>query len=225
MYKQFDRMNTAALFDLDGVIVDTEPCYTEFWTKIGEDFLPDNQNFASVIKGQTLTYILTHFFSENIEKQSEVMRRLAEHQQTMEYPYVPGVMDFIDRLREMDVGVAVVTSSDKEKMSNLYKYHPNFKQKFNRIFTAEDALRSKPAPDCYISAARFFGLEANQCVVFEDSFNGLQSGRASGAKVVGLTTSNSESAIMDLCDVVVPDFRHADELLDLFKVLSIRGSN
>lgn len=209
-------MKTAALFDLDGVIVDTEPSYTEFWKMIGRDYFPENINFSSSIKGQTLTYILDSYFPGDLVVQKAVKKRLDEHQTTMSYPLIAGVMDFIDELRRRGVGTAVVTSSDNVKMENLYKAHPGFKEKFDRIFTAEDALRSKPAPDCYISAALYFGLLPKQCVVFEDSFNGLKAGQASGARVVGLTTSNSKSAIKDFCDITVDDFSIMQPLLDLF---------
>lgn len=209
-------MKTAALFDLDGVIVDTEPSYTEFWEVIGKDYFPDNPRFAASIKGQTLTHILNDCFPGDLNRQAEVKKRLDEHQRTMKYPLIAGAMDFIDCLRNKGIGVAVVTSSDCAKMNNLYLAHPGFKEKFDRIFTAEDALRSKPSPDCYISAAHSFGLNAEACVVFEDSFNGLKAGRASGAKVVGLTTSNPASEIAEYCDVVVADFSQSDNLLDLF---------
>ena len=209
-------MKSAALFDLDGVIVDTEPSYTEFWEMIGRDYFPEDINFAASLKGQTLTYIFDRCFPGDSERQTEVKKRLDDHQLTMSYPLVVGVMEFIDRLREIGVGIAVVTSSDCAKMENLYKAHPGFKEKFDRIFTAEDALRSKPAPDCYISAANYFGLEAKNCVVFEDSFNGLKAGLSSGAHVVGLTTSNPESEIAEYCDIVVADFSQPEVLLKLF---------
>ena len=209
-------MKTAALFDLDGVVIDTEPSYTEFWGMIGRKYFPQNECFAESIKGQTLTYILDHSFPGDIKCQSEVKKLLNEHQSTMSYPLIDGVLDFVDRLRAMGVCVAVVTSSDSAKMDHLYQAHPGFKERFDRIFTAEDVLRSKPAPDCYISAAKYFGLDAKDCVVFEDSFNGLKSGRASGARVVGLSTSNPESSIAEYCDLVVADFSQPEALLKLF---------
>ena len=209
-------MKTAALFDLDGVIVDTEPRYTEFWEVIGRDYFPGDSLFAQKIKGHTLTYILEKYFPQDVQTQQKVMDLLKAHQRQMAYPYIPGVMAFVARLREQGVGVAVVTSSDLEKMACLYKEHPEFPTSFDRIFTAEDALRSKPAPDCYCAAAHYFGLEASQCVVFEDSFNGLEAGRASGARVVGLSTSNRAECIASYCDSVIPDFQNVEQLLRLF---------
>ena len=67
-------------------------------------------------------------------------------------------------------------------------------------------VAQNPRPDCYIAAADYFGLAPQACVVFEDSLSGLQAGRDSGAKVVGLSTENAPERIAPLCDVVIPDF-------------------
>jgi HAD superfamily hydrolase (TIGR01509 family) len=69
-------------------------------------------------------------------------------------------------------------------MEAVYRKRPEFKQLFDAILTSEDFRESKPSPDCYLTAARRFGLQPDDCVVFEDSFNGLKSGRASGAFVI-----------------------------------------
>ena len=75
-------------------------------------------------------------------------------------------------------------------MQNVFRTHPEFTALFDRIVTSEDITHSKPAPDCYLKAAARLGVSANDCVVFEDSINGLKSGLASGANVVGLLTTN-----------------------------------
>jgi len=77
---------------------------------------------------------------------------------------------------------------------------------FDAILTSEDFAASKPDPDCYLRAARRLGARPEDCVVFEDSFNGLRSGRAAGMTVVGLATTNAADAIRPLCDHVVGDY-------------------
>ena len=80
-------------------------------------------------------------------------------------------------------------------------------QLFDAILTAEDFERSKPDPDCYLKGAQRFGMQKDECVVFEDSFNGLKSGQAAGMFVVGLATTNPADSIRPYADVVVSDFR------------------
>ncbi len=196
----------AALFDLDGVIVDTEPQYTTLWERIGQRDFPHIPTFAQDVKGSTLVQIFDKYYPGNKEAQQRVTQELDEYEANMDYPYVPGALPFVDALRMAGIKTAVVTSSNAQKMESLYRVHPDFRSHFDRIFTSEHTKRSKPFPDCYIGAAAKFGLVGRNCVVFEDSFNGLRAGKASGAYVVGLTTSNSEEAIRELCDESIPNF-------------------
>jgi HAD superfamily hydrolase (TIGR01509 family) len=124
----------------------------------------------------------------------------------MDYIFVPGFENFIARLRQQGLKTAVVTSSNQMKMEAVYHRHPAFRSMFDAILTSEDFERSKPDPDCYLKAAQRFGVKPASCVVFEDSFNGLKSGRAAGMYVIGLATTNSADAIRPLCDEVVSDY-------------------
>lgn len=199
-------MHTAALFDLDGVIVDTESQYTRYWRGVGEEYFPDRPGFAEEIKGHTMAQILARYFGGDEAAQREVKKGLDRFEAGMDFPYVPGAVDFVRALRAAGERTAVVTSSDKAKMRCLYRRRPELPALFDRIFTAEDAVRSKPAPDCYIIAARHFGLEPGDCFVFEDSLSGLRAAKESGACVVGLTTTNPAERIRDYCAHVIADF-------------------
>lgn len=193
------------LFDLDGVIIDTEPEYTVFWTQVGQECLPDQPHFASAIKGHSLTDILGTHFPDPQQAQA-VVKKLNRFEANMSFPLIPGALDFVQALHDRGVKTAIVTSSNQDKMRHLYQAHPELPSHFDRIFTAEDAGRSKPAPDCYLHAAHAFGTDAHACAVFEDSPSGLASGRASGAKVYGLATSLTPEELEGLCDVVVESY-------------------
>ena len=124
----------------------------------------------------------------------------------MDYLYVKGFEQTIKLLRSHGVKTAVVTSSNQAKMENVYRRHPEFKTYFDAILTSEDFEYSKPHPDCYLKAAARFGVNPTDCVVFEDSFNGLRSGRAAGMTVVALATTNAPEQIAPLSDEVIKDF-------------------
>lgn len=199
------RMCKAVLFDFDGVIVDTEGQYSRFWNRIGADYLND-PGFGNLVKGQTLVHIYEKYFHD-----SDVQRRLTEElnrfEQEMTYDYVPGVLEFLADLRRHDVRMAVVTSSNAQKMAAVYRQRPEIPALFDRILTAEMFQQSKPAPDCYLLGMRLFGVDSSLTCVFEDSFNGLKSGLASGATVIGLATTNPREAIAPFCHHVIDDFR------------------
>lgn len=196
----------AALFDFDGVVMDTETQYTQFWSLMGTRYCPEIDNFGHLIKGQTLTQIYDRYFSGMEEVQHEITCALNRFEGEMSFEYIPGVVRFMKDLHAHGVKIAIVTSSNEQKMSHVYATHPELKELTDRILTAEMFTRSKPAPDCFLLGAEIFHTDKKHCVVFEDSFHGLEAGRAAGMTVVGLSTTNPEEAIRDKCQLVIPDF-------------------
>lgn len=196
----------AALFDLDGVVFDTEKQYTRFWASEARRYHPEVKDLEYLIKGQTLYEILSRFFGDVSDKHHEIISRLNDFERKMTFEYVNGFEDFVGSLRAMGLKIAIVTSSNNEKMAQIYRQIPEFKPKVDIVLTADDFEESKPNPQCYLKAASIFGVEPNRCLVFEDSFNGLKAGRAAGMTVIGLTTSNSADSISSLSDYVIPDF-------------------
>ena len=198
----------AALFDFDGVVMDTETQYTLFWNEIGEKYFPQYPEFGRIIKGQTLTRIYDTYFPDMEEVRQEITDSLNLFEKEMHYDFIPGVVGFMKNLREHGVKMAIVTSSNQMKMANVYRAHPELKELVDYILTAEQVKHSKPAPDCFLLGADILETVPENCVVFEDSFHGLEAGNAAGMLVVGLSTTNSEEAIRDQCSLVIPDFRN-----------------
>ena len=201
----------AALFDLDGVVFDTEPQYSIFWGSQCRLYHPEHPGLEHEIKGQTLTQISDQWFSgELLKEQPIITQRLNEYEAQMHYDYIDGFEQLIADLHAHGVKTAVVTSSNLPKMQAVYRYQPQFRQLFDAILTSEDFERSKPDPDCYLKAAARLGAETSECIVFEDSFNGLRSGRAAQMAVVGLATTNPVDSIRELSDIQISDYRNMD---------------
>jgi len=197
----------AALFDLDGVVFDTEPQYTVFWGMICREYHPEHPQLEQEIKGSTLVQIYDRWFSGALaSEQASITARLNAFEAQMSYEFIDGFEALIASLRAHGVKTAVVTSSNQPKMASVYRAQPRFKTLFDAILTSEDFEYSKPHPDCYLKGAARFGAAPSECVVFEDSFNGLKSGRAAGMKVVGVATTNTVEAIAPLSDVQVKDY-------------------
>lgn len=193
-----------ALFDLDGVILDTEGSYTAFWDDYGSRHFSE-KDFGLKIKGQTLVKILGDYFPEENERKA-IIEAINDFERKMSYPFVPGVENYIKSLKSNGIRTAVVTSSNLLKMENVYRCHPGFREMFDIILTSEDFSESKPSPYCYLKAMRLFGAGPEDCVVFEDSLAGLQAARASGAFVTALTTTNPEEVVRNYADLVIRDF-------------------
>lgn len=200
-----------ALFDLDGVLIDSESGYTRFWTELDTIYPSGIPDYGMYIKGTTLTSILRNYPTEEIRR--DIVKRIHQFEATMEYPLYSGVEALLRQLRSMGVKSAIVTSSDDVKMSHLREQHPDFCDLFDAVIDASQVTRSKPDPEGYLKGAAAIGVAPEQCVVFEDSLQGLRAGRASGATVVALATTYPAEQLRDLADYVVGSAAEIDAAL------------
>lgn len=190
------------LFDLDGVLIDSERLYTKIWGAIEEQWPTGVDNFAYKIKGTTLEDILDHYFPDE-RVRSEVVKELYRLEGLMIYTPLPGAVEFIDALRERKIPVALVTSSNDLKMQHLWSDMPGFKEKFDVIITGDEVTHSKPNPEGYLTAARRIGVAPERCAVFEDSLQGVKAGKVAGSYVVGVEGTLKAEDIAPFSDVVV----------------------
>lgn len=200
----------AALFDLDGTLFDTEGQYTIFWGGVCRKFRPDIERLEYKIKGMTLVQIFDRFFPEP-EIQKQIKKGLDEWESQMDYRWLPGALEFVEQCKRRGVKCIIVTSSNQEKMSSVAAQKPDFNKLFDRVLTSEDFSASKPAPDCYLLAAKLAGCEKSECVVFEDAMNGVLSGHNAGIYTVGVATYNPREMLQEYCDRVIDDFRELVE--------------
>ena len=189
------------LFDLDGVLLDSEGNYTIFWAQMDKEFPTGIDNFASYIKGLHLTRILGFFESDEVRQQ--VQDRLLDFERDTKYEFFPGALDFVRRLGDAGIPMAIVTSSDHKKMQALYEQYPEFPTLFEHIITGDMVAKAKPDPECFLTGAKLLGVDIKDCIVFEDSRNGLIAARESGAMVIGLSTTLAPDVVSQLCDMMV----------------------
>ncbi|MCM1413169.1 MAG: HAD family hydrolase [Bacteroides sp.] len=197
-----------ALFDLDGVIIDSETDYTGFWREIDRIYPTGVENFAIAIKGTTLEEIMLHF--PDPTEQEDIISRIDRFQSEMVYHLFDGVEAFLKDLHRHGIPMALVTSSDERKMSRLFSQIPWLKEMFVKVIDAQCVTHSKPHPEGYLKAAEAIGLDARRCFVFEDSLQGIRAGKAAGARVIGIATTLPRQAIE----------HEADRMVDLLSQLS-----
>lgn len=198
------KKNTAVLFDLDGVLIDTEGLYTEFWAATGRKYGVPSPTFAADIKGTTLKSILEYFPGEELK--AKVMQDIHDFEDTMRYRMFPGVETFLRSLKAAGIPTAIVTSSDEVKMKCMFAQLPELRDMVDIVIDASMVTRSKPDPQGYLLAAEKLGVEPTDCYVFEDSLQGLEAGRRAGSTVIGLATTNSRDKVLPLCDYLLPSF-------------------
>ena len=198
-------MNTkpeAILFDLDGVLIDSEGLYTAFWDKTEKLYPTNIPNFAHAIKGMNLPSILALF---KPEERDDILDRILQFDADLVYPLFVGAEEFLHLLKSKGILMALVTSSNPEKMEQLFRQYPEFHNYFGAIVNGSMVTKGKPDPEGYLLAAEILGKKASQCVVVEDSMQGIRAGRAAGAEVWGLYTTLSRDAIEQEANMVFAD--------------------
>ncbi len=208
------------LFDLDGVLIDSESEYTKIWEIVNKEYPTGISSLASRIKGCTLDKILEDHYPD-LSVREKVVARLYELEKKMKYSYLPGAEVLLSELRRREIPAALVTSSNDVKMAHLDEELPEIRDFFSYIVTADQISASKPDPEGYLLAAKKIGRDISNCVVFEDSLQGVKAGKNSGAFVIGVAGTLSRDVISPYSDVVVDSLDEID-LDSLIEILEKR---
>ena len=214
--EKFADMDKGVLFDLDGVVIDSETIYTDFWIKMEKIFPTGIDNFAIKIKGSTLQAILGTYYPDP-KIQEEICKYLKVFEKTMVYTPFAEAMRFINELNEAKIKCAIVTSSSMKKMENLFTQNPTFKAHFDAFITGDMVHHSKPHPEPYLLGAEALNIDIKDCYVFEDSLQGIQSGKNAGATVIGLATTLPYDTIEKEAHKTIKDFKdfHIQNMIDV----------
>lgn len=193
------------LFDFDGVIMDTETIYTDFWNVQGERYL-GVEGFGEMVKGNTDHVIYEKYFSDRTGLKPILDKAIADLEHDMPMNYIRGTKEFISSLRMQGMRIGMATSSDMKKMDMVFRKRPELKGLLDKYVTVNDVVHPKPNPEGYLKLIKAFGVDANDAIVFEDSIIGLTAARASGAIVVGVASTNPRSVIAPYCDYIIDNF-------------------
>ncbi len=202
-----EKMKTA-FFDFDGVLVDTEPIYDIFWNEAGVRYNTGIENFADVIKGTVLADVIEkYFFDRTDEYKKMIIEESTIYESNMPLPAMPGSIEFLHLLKEKGVTMGLVTSSDSKKVRKAFDLY-NLHNIFDTVVTADRITKGKPNPMCYLLAASDLSVSPEDCLVFEDSFAGIEAGTSAGMRVIGLSTTNPPESLKDKVYQVIPDFQY-----------------
>jgi HAD superfamily hydrolase (TIGR01509 family) len=180
----------AVVFDLDGVIIDTEEVWEEvrrgYVAEHGREFLPDTQ---SRMMGMSTREWSTHL-SEEVgvprspeQVAADVLGRMAErYKQAL--PLIPGSVEAVRRMASR-FPLALASSSARILIDQVLET-AGLTDAFRTTLSTEEVPRGKPAPDAYLEAARRLGLSPEVCAAVEDSSNGLRSAGAAGFAVIAI---------------------------------------
>ena len=185
---------TALIFDMDGVIVDSNPLHRESWEAFNRRYgLETTEAMHQSMYGKRNDEIVRNFFGDLLPEGEVYARGRAKEQLyremiagRIESMLVPGLRDFLDRHRGLPLAVA--TNAEPENVAFVLD-ETHLRQYFQVIVDGHQVKRPKPHPDVYLRAAELLGVEPAKCVVFEDSYSGVEAAVAAGMPVVGILTT------------------------------------
>jgi beta-phosphoglucomutase len=187
---------SAFIFDMDGVIVDSNPHHRLAWAAFNRRYgLETTEDMHRRMYGRRNDQIVRDFFGEHLPDDEVAARGFAKEvlyremvAGRVENMIVPGLRDFLEKHR--DIPKAVASNAEPANVDFLLE-GAGLRPYFRVVVDGHQVARPKPYPDIYLRAAGLLGLPPSECLVFEDSHSGVQAARAAGMQVVGLCTTEA----------------------------------
>ena len=200
-------MYQALLFDMDGVVVDTQHSVREFWQQIArsEGFSLSAGDLARHVYGHRADHTLRKVFPHiQPARYGQVYQWLREDQESLSYTAIPGVLQLLKRLAEASVPLALVTGAENWKVAAVLS-QLNLTDVFDVQICAHDVASGKPDPACYLLAAQHLSVDIAQCLVFEDAISGVTAAIAAGADCVAIAGPQPASQVLAAGALTVAD--------------------
>lgn len=200
----------AFIFDMDGLLVDSEPLWDEarrqMAQRLGQEWnRTDHLAIMGVSTAEWTGYMLRrwHLDMTPEQVQAEVLERL-HALYLREIPFLPGAVEAVG-LAARTAPTAVASGSPPHLLSTVTA-DPRLNGKFQAVVSADDVKAGKPAPDVYLEAARRLKVAPQDCVCLEDSANGIRAGKAAGMRVIAVPDARfpQNPEVLALADVVLP---------------------
>ena len=194
----------ALIFDMDGVLLDSNPAHREAWAAYNLRFgLETTPQMIERMYGRRNDQIIRDFFGSGLDA-DEVARRGAEKEELyremvgprLEGMLVPGLRAFLEQNRHRPMAVA--SNAEPENIAFLLD-RARLRDFFRIVVDGHQVSRPKPAPEIYLRAAEMLGVVPAEAIVFEDSLSGVEAARAAGMRVIGLRTTYVNLPGTELC--------------------------
>jgi beta-phosphoglucomutase family hydrolase len=209
-------MIEAVIFDMDGVIIDSEPIHKVINDKIYKELsieVTDEEymSFIGVTGVRMWSYLKEkHGLKPTVEELIQLQyERNIENLKTSKEKPIPGVVEFLTSLKTAGIPAAVASSSKLEVVEMVMKLF-NIRDYFKLVVGGNNVKKGKPDPEIFLLAADKLGVSPKNCIVVEDSANGVRAAKAAGMKCVGFRNVNSGNQDISPADLIVDDLRKLD---------------
>jgi beta-phosphoglucomutase len=208
------RPGLALVFDMDGVILDSNPTHKEAWAAYNRRFgIETDEAMHQRMYGKRNDEIVRDFFGPELTPaevaahgaaKEALYREMMAHRLTASL--VPGVTHILQSCGKTPLGLGTNAEPPNVNfvLDNIFVGNAPLRNRFGAIVDGHQVSLPKPHPEVYLRVAALLGVNPRNCVIFEDSHSGIEAARAAGARVVGLRTTHKEFKNIELA---VDDFR------------------
>ena len=209
------------IFDMDGTIVDSIPYHYEAWKKFfNEKKIPNFSKKLDSFKdkgGSTLDFmrsIYGNLYSKKelkkiIEEKEIVFRRISKGK----IKPISGFIEFLNFIKSKNIHVGLASNAIRKNVSMIINELEIYDH-FDSIICGDEVINGKPSPEMFNETIDRFNIDKSECLIFEDSLEGVSAAKNSGIKVIGITSSNSNKVLTDAgCNISISnylDFKLAD---------------
>ncbi|MCY1719439.1 HAD family phosphatase [Prolixibacteraceae bacterium Z1-6] len=211
----------AIIFDMDGVLVDSEPLHIEIekrmFKKAGLDI--SDEEHARYMGTATDVMWTEIKSSRNLSFDVDEMTRLTIAEA---HPFfnslekidpMPGLEELLQKCVARRIPMAVASSSDKETIRIILK-KSGLKTYFQHVVSSSEVGKSKPEPDVFLHAAHLLGVVPKNCIVIEDSKNGIKAAKAAGMYCVAYNGVAAENQDQSQADIIINDYSTLKDFLN-----------
>ncbi|MBR2821756.1 MAG: HAD family phosphatase [Clostridiales bacterium] len=210
------RSFTAAIFDMDGLILDSERTVLKCWEVIGEKYgFPDIVTYGISVIGKNKRATVEEFERVYGEPGDRYEAELRQIYNGMEVPLKPHTIELLSAMKNAGMKIAIASSSTREEVISQLTKLGAFKF-FDAAVCGDQVTKSKPDPEIFLLACDALGVKPEESIGLEDSFNGVRACKASGLYTIMVPDIiQPDDEMKGLADIILPSLKDVQDFLNL----------
>ena len=208
----FDKFDIhAAIFDLDGTLLDNNSFHLKSWIRYLEKMgrIISKEEYNANINGRTNRDVIEYIYGKKMGDE-EILKYSLEKEALYREMYQPfikpvdGLIEFLDFLKNKKIPAGIATSGIQPNIDFMFENVP-IKKYFQCVVNSSHITKGKPDPEIYLKVASILEVDPKNCVVFEDAVVGIKAAKAAGMKVIAITTTQPRRELSE-ADGIIDNF-------------------
>ena len=215
----------AALFDLDGTLIDNNAYHLQSWILYLKNLNREitEEEYKAHVNGRTNKDVIEYIYQRKMEDAEAMVyaqQKEAIYRDLYQADITPvnGLLELLQALKDKNIPMAIATSGIQVNIDFMFSHIP-IRQYFQTVVNSSHITKGKPDPEIYLKTAQILGVAPKDCLVFEDAIVGILAAKAAGMKVIGVLTTHNATELSG-ADLVIKDFTELVKTEDSFARLT-----